>query len=215
MKSVRVSLGHDEETAAPFLEQFYSAPDIEREIILGGQTADGVETITSFVDGDPDAYESILETLDTVLEYDITQTSDGFFLYLRRELGTEGLSLLGALSQETVVVVPPIEIRSDRTIRLTVVGHPADLAGVLEELSDGVTVDVLWASNRVTMAGGAVSDRQVTALQMARELGFYEIPRRNGIEAVADELDCAVSTASELLRRGEANAVEYVLDSAR
>ncbi|ELZ00700.1 bacterio-opsin activator HTH domain-containing protein [Natrialba chahannaoensis JCM 10990] len=213
MKSVRVSLGHDGETAAPLLEQVYSSSDIEREVILGGQTADGVETITSFVDGDPDAYESILETLDTVLEYDITQTSDGFFLYLRRELDADGLSLLGALSRETVVIVPPIEIRSDRTIRLTVVGHPPDLASVLEDLSDGVTVDVLWASNRVTMAGGAVSDRQVTALQVARELGFYEVPRRNGIEAVADELDCAVSTASELLRRGESNAVEYVLDS--
>ncbi|ADD07278.1 HTH-10 family transcription regulator (plasmid) [Natrialba magadii ATCC 43099] len=215
MKSVRVSLGHNGETAPPILEKIATSPDINREVILGGQTTDGIETLTSFVDGDPDAYDSILDSLDTVLEYDITQTSDGFFLYLRRELEAEGLSLLGALSRETVVIVPPIEIRSDRTIRMTIVGHPSDLTGVIDELADGVSVDVLWASNRVTTAGPAVSGRQVEALQVARELGFYEIPRQNGIEAVADELGCAVSTASELLRRGEANAVEQVLESVQ
>jgi len=57
----------------------------------------------------------------------------------------------------------------------------------------------------------SVSSRQEDALRAAWELGYYEVPRRNGIEAVADELDCAVSTASELLRRAEAHAVGDVL----
>lgn len=214
MKSVRVSLEHDPTALAPIHERICASSHLDREIILGGQSVDDVETITSFVYGEVAAYESILQSIETVREYDTTVADDGFFLYLRRELGSEGRSLLNALAQETVVIVPPIEVRSDRTIRMTVVGHPADLTTVIEELSNGVTVDVLWTSDSVTVAGPTVSDRQLTALRAAQELGFYEVPRRNGIEAVADELDCAVSTASELLRRGEANAVKRVLDTA-
>lgn len=212
MKSMRVALAHDEEALSPIHEGICTSPDLEREIVLGGQAVGGVETVTSFVDGDAEAYESLIAGREAVLEYDITRADDGFFLYLRQELGPRGLSLLNALAQDTVVVVPPIEIRSDRTIRATVVGHPAALSSVFEDLSDGVTMDVRWVSDDVTVTEPSVSDRQRAALQIAWDVGFYEVPRRNGIETVADELDCAVSTASELLRRGEASAIGRILD---
>lgn len=212
MKSARVSLYHDAETLSPIHEGICTSPGLDREVILGGQAADGVETITSYVYGEVTAYESLLTDLETVIEYDVTPVDDGFFLYLRQELDGDGLSLLNALAQETVVVVPPIEIRSDRTIRLTIVGHSADLSAVIRELAAGVSMDVRWTSDGVTATDTPVSDRQIEALSTARDLGYYEVPRRNGIEAVADELDAAVSTTSELLRRGEANAVDRVLD---
>ena len=215
MKSVRASLGRDPETLGPIHETICTSPALEREIILGGQSVDGVETITSFVYGEVEPYEDVLADLETVREYDVTPADEGFFLYLRRELGSEGLSLLNALAQETVVVVPPIEIRSDRTIRLTIVGHSADLTAVIEALADGVTVDILWTSDRVTVTETPASDRQLEALSAARDVGYYEVPRRNGVEAVAEELERAVSTASELLRRGEANVIERALDRRR
>jgi len=83
---------------------------------------------------------------------------------------------------------------------------------VIEELVAGVSIDIRWTSDSVTVTGTPVTDRQLAALSTARDLGYYEVPRRNGIETVADELDVAVSTASELLRRGEANTIERVLD---
>ncbi|WP_226480186.1 helix-turn-helix domain-containing protein [Natrinema amylolyticum] len=212
MKSMRLVLEYGPEAIPPLHEGLCESPDIEREVIVGGQAVDGVETITSFVDGDPEAYEPLLVGRENVLEYDITPADDGFFCYLRRELGSEGVSLLNALARETVVVVPPIEVRSDRTIRLTVVGHASALTAVVDEVPEGLQLDVQWVSDDVTVTGSPVSDRQLAALRAAREVGFYEIPRTGGIEAVADELDCAVSTASELVRRGEANAVDRVLE---
>ncbi|QSW99681.1 helix-turn-helix domain-containing protein [Haloterrigena alkaliphila] len=212
MKSMGIRLQYAPEAVPPLHEGLCESPDLEREVIVGGQAVDGVETITSFVYGDPEAYEALLADLETVLEYDITPTEDGFFLYLRRGLGADGLSLLNALAQETVVVVPPIEVRSDRTLRLTVVGHPAALTAVMDEVPDGMTMDVRWVSGDVTVTGTSITDRQQAALRAARAVGYYEIPRESGIEAVADELECAVSTASELVRRGEANAVDRVLE---
>ncbi|SEW09652.1 helix-turn-helix domain-containing protein [Natrinema salifodinae] len=212
MKSMGVRLEYAPGAIPPLHEGICNSPDIDREVIVGGQAVDGVETITSFVDGEPAAYESLLAGLETVREYDITPADDGFFLYLRRDLGSEGASLLDALARETVVVVPPIEVRSDRTIRLTVVGHPSALTDVMDEVPDGIRLDVQWVSQDVTVSESPLSDRQRAALRAARDVGFYEIPREAGIEAVADELGCAVSTASELVRRGEANAVRRTLE---
>ncbi len=212
MKSMGVTIGHSPETIPPLHEALCDSPALDRELIVGGQSVDGIETITSFVDGDPEAYESLLVDRDEVIEYDITPSDDGFFLYLRRELGSHGRSLLNALAQETVVVVPPIEVRSDRTIRLTLVGHPTALSAVMDDVPDGVRFDVRWVSDDVAVNEPTVSDRQATALRTAWDLGYYQVPREAGIEAVADELDCVVSTASALLRRGEANAVERVLE---
>ncbi|MDF9744036.1 helix-turn-helix domain-containing protein [Natrinema salsiterrestre] len=213
MKSMRVELEYAPEAVSPLHEVICESPRIEREVIVGGQAVDGVETITSFVYGDAEAYESRLADLETVLEYDITPADGGFFCYLRRELDSEGVSLLNALSKETVVVVPPIEIRADRTIRLTVVGHSKALTAVLDEVPERLTLDVRWVSEDVTVTEPSVTDRQLAALRAARDVGYYEIPRTGGIEAVADELECAVSTASELLRRAEATAVDRVLDA--
>ncbi|MFC4543395.1 helix-turn-helix domain-containing protein [Halosolutus amylolyticus] len=212
MKSIGIEIGYTKETIPPLHEGLCESPALDRELIVGGQSVDGTETITSFVYGEPEPYESLLSDRDAVLEYDITTADDGFFCYLRRELGPDGLSLLDALAQNTVVVVPPIEVRSDRTIRLTLVGHSTDLTAVMEEAPDGIRFDVRWVGDDVTVSDTAVTDRQSRALRAAWEVGFYEVPRKAGIEAVADELGCAVSTASELLRRGEANAVERVLE---
>ncbi|QLK27158.1 helix-turn-helix domain-containing protein [Natrinema zhouii] len=213
MKSMGIRLEYAPAAIPPIHEGICESPDIDREVIVGGQSVDGVETITSFVYGDPAAYESLLCDLEGVREYDLTPSDDGFFCYLRRDLGPEGLSLLNALAQRTAVIVPPIEVRSDRTIRLTVVGHSSALTAVMEDVPDGLQLDVRWVSDEVTVSGAPVSDRQLAALRAARNVGFYEIPRDAGIEAVAAKLECAVSTASELVRRGEANAVERVLES--
>ena len=213
MKSMRVELRYSDEALIPLHRGLCDSPDLDREIILGGQSVDGIETISSFVYGSPDAYESLLAERESVLEYDITPDEDGFFVYLRQELGPEGMSMMDSLAQDTVVVVPPIEFRSDRTMRMTVVGHPEDLKAVSESIPEGISIEILKLGDGVMTFQTSISDRQQHALTVAWDLGYFDVPRRNGIEAVAEELDCAVSTASELLRRGEAHAIRQVLES--
>jgi predicted DNA binding protein len=57
-----------------------------------------------------------------------------------------------------------------------------------------------------------VSERQREALAAAWDAGYYAVPREGDIEAVAAELDCATSTASDLLRRAERQIVAASLD---
>lgn len=213
MKSMSVELRYDDEALTALHRELCESPELDREVILGGQSVDGVETISSFVYGRPDVYASVLADQDSVLEYDITPDEDGFFVYLRRKLGPQGVSMMESLAQETVVVVPPIDVRSDRTMRLTVVGHPADLKAISGSMPDGISIEILKLGDGVTTFQTSISDRQQDALQAAWDLGYFDVPRRNGIDAVAKELDCAISTASELLRRGAAHAIGQALET--
>lgn len=56
-----------------------------------------------------------------------------------------------------------------------------------------------------------LTDRQQTVLETALRKGYFEIPRENGLAAVAAELEVDKSTASTTLRRGQARIIKSFL----
>ncbi|ELY51649.1 helix-turn-helix domain-containing protein [Natronolimnohabitans innermongolicus] len=56
--------------------------------------------------------------------------------------------------------------------------------------------------------GDGLTDRQREALRIAYEMGYFEIPRRTSLEAVATELEISASSASERLRRAQTQLIE-------
>lgn len=215
MKALRLSIHHSEETIHPMHRFVCESPAIEREIFLEGRVHEGVETAIVYVEGDPDAYAAGLDAAG-IEDYDLTPDGeDGCFVYVRQELDEASELLFDAFEQETLVIASPIEFEPDRTMRLTVVGHSSDLQALLDALPESVDVDVLSIGEYSSAVGTALSDRQREAMTVAWEVGYYEIPREAGIEVVADELDAAVSTTSDLLRRGESRLVAAALDERR
>lgn len=216
MKSVRLAVRHAGATIHPMHEFVCESPFVDREVILEGKATDGAETLLVYVEGDREAYEEALRSRLDVEEYDVTPESDGaFYVFLRSELRDHQRSLLDALGRETVVVVPPVEFRSDRTMRLTLVGRSEDLQATLDALPEGMDAEVLAVGGHARAFDDALTDRQREAVAAAWALGYYEVPRESGIEAVADELGCAVSTASDLLRRAESRLVAAALGERR
>ena len=216
MKSVRLSVGHAAETIHPMHEFVCESPFVEREVILEGKAFGDTETLLVYVEGDREAYEAALRSRLDADEYDIaSEDESGFYLYVRADLGEHQRHLHDALERETVVAVPPIEFRSDRTMRLTLVGRPDDLRATLAALPDGMDAEVLAVGDHAQAFDDALTARQREALAAAWALGYYEVPRGAGIQAVADELDCAVSTASDLLRRAESRLVAASLGERR
>ncbi|MFC3960273.1 helix-turn-helix domain-containing protein [Halovivax cerinus] len=57
-------------------------------------------------------------------------------------------------------------------------------------------------------AGDGLTDEQREALRIAYERGYFEIPRRTSLDALADELDIAASSVSERLRRAQTQLVQ-------
>ncbi len=56
--------------------------------------------------------------------------------------------------------------------------------------------------------GNGLTDRQLEALRTAYEMGYFEIPRRTSLDAVAQELDISASSLSERLRRAQTQLIQ-------
>lgn len=213
MHAARLSLEHSPETIHPMHAYVCASPHVEREILLEGTRNADDRTILSYVEGDREPYEAALAGRPDVLGYDITPDphGDGFFLYARAEHRPEEADLLAAFDRDTVVVVPPIDFRPDRTMHLTAVGHADELADILDDLSPGISVDVLRVGDYTGAVGVTLTEQQREAVETARRLGYYEVPREGSIEDIAERLDLANSTVSELLRRAEGRLVAETL----
>jgi hypothetical protein len=212
VKSLRLTVTHTDATIDPMHALVCESPAVDRVVILEGRADGGTETVVCHLDGDAAAFAELLASAVDPREYDVTPDGDdGFFLYLRQDLGADGERLLEALAQETVVVASPIEFRADRTMRLTLVGHADDLGAVLDELPDELDVGVERVGSYATAVGDGLTARQREAVAAAWDAGYYEVPREGDVEDVAAALDCAVSTASTLLRRAESRLVAAAL----
>lgn len=215
MKAIRIAVRYPESLVHPMHRFVCESPAVEREILLEWKVEDGARTLLLFVEGERTAYETALAERPDVDEYDITAESDeGFYLYVRgpnREVEGE---VFGALSRGPVVVASPVEFRDDRTMRLTLVGPSADLQAALDGLPAELSVDVQSVGEYGGRVGRTLTDRQRAAMRAAWDCGYYAVPREAGIEAVASELDCAVSTASTLLRRAERGLVADLFDGS-
>ncbi|MFC6952821.1 helix-turn-helix domain-containing protein [Halorubellus litoreus] len=214
MKSLHVRIRHTADTIDPMHRFVCESPAVDREVLVEGKTDGGVRTLLFYVDGDREAYEAVLADRPDVLEYDVTPDGeDAFFLYVRARNDDSERDLLDAFEQDTVVVAGPVVFHPDMTMELTVVGHAADLQAVVESLPAGMDVDVTRVGEYAGWDERGLTDRQREALRAAWRVGYYEVPRDDGVEAVAAEMDCAVSTASTLLRRAESTLVGNALDA--
>ena len=205
MHTARVALRIPPDELHPMHAFVCESPAISREVILEHDVWDDQTTLLLHVDGDRDAYEEAIAGVPQVTEW-TTQpaTSDeGFYVYLRTALRDREAGYREVVDRDGVLIVPPVEIRGDRTVRQTMVGRGEDIAAGLEGLPDSIEVEVLRTGSYDTRNGGHVTDRQREALQVAWAAGYYEVPRTAALTTVADRLGCAHSTASDLLRRAE------------
>jgi len=212
MKSLELIVEHTAETIHPMHAFVCESPAVEREYLLEGRPGDDVRTLLFYVEGDAEAYEAALDQQAAVAEYDIRpDDADGFFMYVRAPNSDDEALLFDAFEQETLVVVPPVEFRADRTMRLTVVGHADDLRTLLDALGERLSVDVLSVGPFTRGLTPGLTERQREALAAAWETGYYEVPRQADLESVAAALDASVSATSTLLRRAESRLVADAL----
>lgn len=215
MKSVRLALRFDPEALHPMHAHVCDSPAVDSEAILQGHAPDDRGTLLLYVEGDREAYERTVAALPHVDAVDVTPGSgDGFFVFVKEEMDTDE-PLVAAFQRDRLIVVPPVEFLPDRTMRLSLVGHAEDIQAALDDLPAGVTSDVKSVGDYSLAVSDPLTDRQREAVAAAWDCGYYDVPREGDIEDVAAALDCAISTASDLLRRAESRMVGEVLEEPR
>ena len=158
-----------------------------------------------------DEYLSALDAVDTISEYDVTPIDDrSFYVYLRETAQGFASQLRALLTDTELLVVPPIEYDSDGSIRFEIAGDQDALQSLIAKFPQhlSVSIDRLgeYDAYRESQAA-ALTDRQREVLDVAREQGYYEVPRQTSVREIADELGCSKSTVADHLRKAEARLV--------
>jgi predicted DNA binding protein len=96
-------------------------------------------------------------------------------------------------------------------MRLAVVGRGEDLRELVEGIPDRSDTEIDRVgefARRHDIRASGLTERQRDAVAAAVDLRYYGAPRDASLDDVADELDCAPSTASVHLRKAEQTVME-------
>ncbi len=201
----------------PMAEFLRSSDAVVREELLAWSLRPGrdVEFALFYVEGDLAAYRDAIDDVDSVREYTLTPVGDDdFYAFVCEETRDAERRFRRAFADRDLVVVPPIVYDNDGRMHLTVVGESEDLRAIVAALPDGVdaTVEGVGEFDRRHVGPAAeLTRRQREAVRVAVDLGYYDVPRDADLAGVADELDCASSTASNLLRKAESAVMAGVV----
>ncbi len=194
-----------------------SEDTVRREEVLSWRVypEDEVVGFLTLVVGDLETAREAAEDLEPLRKAEFARIDDDtFYAYAEMDLREADASLMGAFADRGLVIVPPIVYTDADTVHVTVLGEESALSGLLERFPEGVDVTVDRVSEHQHRAGslaGRLTGRQFEALEVARKVGYYEVPRDGSLAEVAGALDCSEAAASTLLRSAEAHLVDAAL----
>jgi predicted DNA binding protein len=217
VKYLHLTLYHPPEHRNPMREFVMEHDDLERAELLNWNLSHPDHDYILFrIVGDPEPYAAAVEEAPLVRAFDVTPLDDeSFYAYLEHEKRDVDGEFRTAFAETSLLVVPPIVYTGDGAMEMEIVGRPADMQATMDDLPDGIEVDVDQVGEydapqvRFTTL---LTDRQREALDVAAEAGYYDVPREATVEDVAVELDCAPSTASTHLRKAESRIVRELVE---
>lgn len=191
-------------------ELFDGESSVTRERVYHANVLeDGTMVLLGRLRGDLDRARTLIEGRPQVLDYAVSDGGDGSGLvYVHARPPAEVTRLLELPRRHEVFFDFPAEITRDGRFRLVVVGETNEvlrraLGDVPPEIE--VTVERIGAYPEAPGDLSAVlTDRQREVLDVALELGYYEVPRRATHGDVAERLGLSTATVGEHLQKIEA-----------
>ncbi len=199
------------------MQQFLAEQDSLRRAYLRHWNFSNPEYVTTLFQIVGDVYEkcddylTALDAVDTIRKYDITPVNDSnFYIYLKETVCEHSHRFRELFVNTDILVVSPIEYGAEGEMIVEAVGDAEDLQTIVAGLPNPLSVSVNQLSEYDACQEtpvASLTDRQREVLLIARDLGYYEIPRQASVREVANQLDCSKSTAANHLRKAEARLV--------
>jgi len=192
------------------------AVSYEEIVAWRAQPGTDLEYVLFYVEGDLDRYTAAADDIDSVVHYEVSRIDDrSAHVWACEETRPEDRAWRQAFVDRDVIVVPPIRYDHEAAMAMTLVGDAAAVEDLIAEIPQNIDVSVLEIGSYDRRGGtvaASLTDRQLEAIQTARELGYYDVPRTATLADVADALACTESTASVTLRRAERDLLTATLD---
>lgn len=168
---------------------------------------DGEHAALFHVEGPVEPYRETLEARPSLQSFALDACpDDSFYLYARETIPADSQAFSAAFAQPGLLVITPVTYRPDGTVHVTAVGPADAVQSAVEAVPETMGVEVLavgeYLAGRVD-SRLELTQRQLEAVEIAVETGYYSATREATLADVADRLDCARGTAAELLRRAE------------
>jgi hypothetical protein len=215
MKRIEFSVTYPDELVHPLHRRIQSGTTVTRaELLMWSPTAEA--TTLLWCDGDRAAAERAIGALDSLVASAVVEDTDGTYVFLRQAEYEFAGAILDAVADASVIFLPPVVFLETGAVRFEAVGETEALGTLHGALSDLGDVDIRGAREfERGDAPGHLTDRQRAALETAVAVGYYEVPREGTVADVAAELDCAASTAGELIRKAEAAVIRHYTQAQR
>jgi DNA-binding CsgD family transcriptional regulator len=205
----------DHTAGTHFQDRVFEDPDTTRERIYHLTVLeDETMVLLGRVSGELDRLETVLDADENALDHTLSRDDggDGALVFLHARPPTAIRAFLQLPRTHEVFFDFPIEGAGDGRLRVEMIGETnAALRDALGAVPDGVDVTVErlgpYPSDDVD---ALLTARQREVLATARELGYYETPRRATHEDVADRIGLSVGTVTEHLQKIEARVFEHL-----
>lgn len=188
-----------------------AAAGLRRESLSYISVHGGTSVLYYRIQGTPTTLTEVLTDRSDVVLYDtIGERDGGFDLYLRVD-GTGG-PFEACFFEQGLVIDPPVTF-VERGLRVTVIGTSEMVRQAMDRLPENYSCSVerLGGRNDDRLLLSVLTDRQREVIEMAFEMGYYEIPRRTTHDDIAAALDLSGSTVDEHLRKAERRFMKQVL----
>lgn len=207
------------------MHQFLAEQDLIQRVYLRHWNFSNPEYVATLlhvvgsIENGREGYLAALEAAEPVQEFDVTLVDDrSFYVYIRESAQGFASRLRALLTDTELLIVPPVEYGTDGEMLFEVAGEQDALQSLVANLPDHLSVSLnrlgeydAYRDSQVT----ALTRRQEEVLEIARELGYYEVPRQTSVREIADELNCSKSTAANHLRKAEARLVALYEDRSK
>ena len=216
MKRVRITMDPHGVPLPPIYERMTrGAEDLDSVHIVNWNVSEPPTGFLLWFRGDYEGFDAELASDDAVDDYAILpRTDDECYCFLSGEVGAASRALFENFTRGTLLTVPPVVCHDDGSRTFTLVGTDEDIQGAVEGPPPGVDITVEQVGGERVTPDSAVSElsaRQREAVETALAVGYYAVPREATIETVAEELDCAMATAAEHLKKAEATVFRALL----
>jgi len=153
-----------------------------------------------------------LSSFEAVDEWEFVAERDGTYLYIV-EVTAPGLSAdVTGPAEDLVGTCDPT--MTDHGARVELVGEQGAISEMLQEYeASGVSLELdrLGDYEGTERALDSLTERQREVLEVAYDMGFYDVPRTVSTDDIAAELDLDSSTVAEHLQRAERNLLSQQL----
>lgn len=172
------------------------------ELLMWGPT-DAVTSLTWY-DAGQSAVRSVLAATDSVESMTLVERDGGTYAFTVQGAFELDPAVMDVIERAQVSFVPPITFEASGDAQFEAVGEQSSLSAFYDALAAEIPVRIVHVQDfHRQRSPSGLTARQLTALQTAVAIGYYDVPRTGNVGDVATELGCAPSTAGELLRKAE------------